>query len=811
MLDWETSQLEQDRNEALNFLNQREEEQRAKLIPEINSLTEFIEEVNKETQDCEDKILKEEKIAEDQETAIEQLTSDIEKLKQDQQDKTLEINKARSEPLRFAKNADILDKAIVGMEGDLGRVQADLESVNGQISKMCSERSKLEEELQSLQTEIENCNSENEKLSNEKDRINREKLMVSNSKKELGDQNNELATESEQLKRALKRESDNSQELTKVLYELKKDYKHIDQYARQISSQLKDIESQVKEAEEKRESLLHDQNRQKDIIEKLEEEKDILEKASKDKTEFENEKESILRDTVEEIKKTEKKAQNKRTKEGKLLKEMEWLSLKREYMARKASQNITQAKETEEELKINELMLIDLKKKKQETDFKLKSYIAMYDEVKNARNKYVKLIQNSSQELAETKERIKILQNEVEILRNESSEKDSKLKEEKHKTQINLNKRDNIRSEINKIDYTVKQKESYVTQQVNEINKLNVIISTLEKEMIEIKQKYEVVCESRNYTGIQLIDRNDELCILYEKANIQETIQSKGENHIRQKEDEIRMLNIELAEVTRQIEVVRKQIPDVPKYASQVTSLKEELDNMKAQEKALASELEDPSNSKRFRELPGEDPDEEALEAKIQVLEERLNNKKEQLLEKELVLEEITALADKLRTEALTGRQSTLELAEKVNSFQARIKNLTRKMMATVSELSMFQATASKLQQEKENLEETVDSAQERVKSGKPPTETCEVELERMQAHQRIREEQKQTRLEQEEEERALIEGIQSTAKPRISSYIPDDGMGLPKYYGANAPFHPTPLGSTMRHIKKPQPKTIEI
>lgn len=31
----------------------------------------------------------------------------------------------------------------------------------------------------------------------------------------------------------------------------------------------------------------------------------------------------------------------------------------------------------------------------------------------------------------------------------------------------------------------------------------------------------QVVIESRNYTGVMLIDRNDELCILYEKSNIQ--------------------------------------------------------------------------------------------------------------------------------------------------------------------------------------------------------------------------------------------------------------------------------------------------
>lgn len=32
----------------------------------------------------------------------------------------------------------------------------------------------------------------------------------------------------------------------------------------------------------------------------------------------------------------------------------------------------------------------------------------------------------------------------------------------------------------------------------------------------------QVVIESRNFTGIMLIDRNDELCILYEKSNIQD-------------------------------------------------------------------------------------------------------------------------------------------------------------------------------------------------------------------------------------------------------------------------------------------------
>lgn len=157
------------------------------------------------------------------------------------------------------------------------------------------------------------------------------------------------------------------------------------------------------------------------------------------------------------------------------------------------------------------------------------------------------------------------------------------------------------------------------------------------------------------------------------------------------------MIKIEISELKRKIDVARKQIVVVPTLADKVLQLKNELDLEKRRELSLAEELENPENLQRWRELKGEDPDQEALDAKIHVLEERLNNKKEQLLEKELILDEITNLSEKLRKQALEGRLTTLELSEKVNEFQAKLKDLTRKMMATISELSMFQATAIKL------------------------------------------------------------------------------------------------------------------
>ena len=74
----------------------------------------------------------------------------------------------------------------------------------------------------------------------------------------------------------------------------------------------------------------------------------------------------------------------------------------------------------------------------------------LYDEAKNSRNQFVTRIQNCSQDLAEMKERIKILQNEVEILRNESAEKDRLLLRVRHDVATEVTNRDRHRKELNK-------------------------------------------------------------------------------------------------------------------------------------------------------------------------------------------------------------------------------------------------------------------------------------------------------------------------------------------------------------------------
>lgn len=236
-------------------------------------------------------------------------------------------------------------------------------------------------------------------------------------------------------------------------------------------------------------------------------------------------------------------------------------------------------------------------------------------------------------------------------------------------------------------------KQSTVEQQIQEIDKLNVVINALEKEMLELKGKYDRAIEDRNVTGVQLIDRNDELCILYERSNQQLLALKTGELLLMKKTEEFRFLRLQTEELRRQYAAARRRLPEAELSRNKMEVLEAQLVAERRKTESCSALLEDPNNIERWRPLEGEDPSFEQLAFKIKTLESRLDGKREQLLEKELVLEEITTLTNRLRVQAVAKRDSAKSLVEKLNDFQGKIRETTKKMLASVSELSMYQVS----------------------------------------------------------------------------------------------------------------------
>jgi len=486
------------------------------------------------------------------------------------------------------------------------------------------------------------------------------------------------------------------------------------------------------------------------------------------------------------------------------------LGSQRDRLTLSIAQKMEKVKEVEQSARIKDLEVSELKKIRKDIVRRTRDYEKLYDLVKNQRNKFVNLIQSANQSTTEMKDKSKILNNELEILHSEVHSKDKLLGQSRSQHSSAVSERDQLRIELGRLGTTFRGKQDVVDEQIAEVDKLNAIISQMEKAMLRLRKQYEVVIEARNYTGLMLIDRNDELCIMYEKTSVHDQVIKAGMLELSMRDDEARVLRLETMELERSCKATMKLVPQVPLLDEDVARLQKALLVTRREAEALSAALENPSNHSRWRMLDGKIPDKEELEAKVQQLDERLNDKKEALLEKQLILDEITSLSDKLRAQASEGRGETLELAQRVNEYQGRLRAVTRRVMATVSELSMYQANSLKLGAEKADLEAEVENAHARVDAGLPPTEDAEREWYRMERSRM----QLSEALSERAEERALLDSkvsdVQTTAEPRPNAYIPES-LGIPKPYGGFAPFKPTDAGATMRHIRKPEIKEIVI
>jgi len=495
------------------------------------------------------------------------------------------------------------------------------------------------------------------------------------------------------------------------------------------------------------------------------------------------------------------------------------LASSRDRLGRQLGAKLFEVKETYEQVHIKDLVVKDLKKQRRLVLARVKEFEQLFDLVKNQRNKFVNLIQAAKQSMAEMKEKLRVLDNEVDILRVESTERTKSLQRREHENQLARVQRDGVRNELTRAVREFQKRQSVVDQQINEIDRLNGTINRAEREMLRLKKQYETMVEARNYTGLLLVDRNDELCILYEKRNVQNEALVRGEMELKDREDEIRMLKIHLQEARRSLEASRKKSPMVPMYDKEIATLKAQLDYARKKSAQLTATLEDPSNEERFRLLDNVIPDKDEINAKLVQVERRLNDKKEQLLEKELVSQEIAKLCGELQKQAIEGRDESLGLAKKANHYQRELRAVNRSLMAVMSELSMYQASALKLEADKKGIEELVEEAKRRwFTLGMAPTEDAEREWYRIQREKEVRKEMKEREERERKEQELEALGLITTAEQRPNAYVvlEEAAAGGPIKPFANnfAPFKtPTELAkvAVARHIKQPQPREIVL
>ncbi|XP_077194180.1 coiled-coil domain-containing protein 146 isoform X2 [Paroedura picta] len=426
------------------------------------------------------------------------------------------------------------------------------------------------------------------------------------------------------------------------------------------------------------------------------------------------------------------------------------------------------------EIKTKDFEIREYKKKQKEIQRQMKEFAKMYDVIRHERNKLVNLVHTAHQKTAEMKERLKMLDNEREILRNNAVIKERKL----HKCQLkhinNIAVKDSIQSDVCKIFAMLQEMKEKREQQLMDVERLTNTLTRVEDEMVQLWKKYERAVQRRNESGVMLIEREEEVCIFYEKINIQEMMCRDGDIEINVMDEKIRFLRLKQTEKKRQIELFLKTLPMKKGLDADLVVLQIQFSQCKDRIKSLEKLFTDPKSHNRTRALPGKDPSLPELFKKIDELEIQLAQKEEKLLEKDFIFEQVSQLTEKISIKVENGKEDTLLLAKKMNKLQEKIKAATHKMMGLIAELSMNQAVAIKLQQEMRDKEQFLMSITSRLQKGLPPP--LEVErgwlkvLRDEGIYKAAAEARAQTSCEVHEAERALKELFDWTKTTRLAA-----------------------------------------
>ncbi|XP_064815560.1 coiled-coil domain-containing protein 146 [Oncorhynchus masou masou] len=214
-----------------------------------------------------------------------------------------------------------------------------------------------------------------------------------------------------------------------------------------------------------------------------------------------------------------------------------------------------------QELRGKSLVIHELKKQNQEVQSRLGVFAKLYDNIKGDRNKCMNLIQMASQRTAEMREKFKILDNEIEILRTNAINKEKLLQKSRLKHFHSHTIRDSLRNDISKVTLVLHEMRQKREEQKLNLGRLTHMINYHEQNLLQMRKSHDNAVQSRNDRGVQLLEREEEMCIFYEKVNVQEGLIRDGNIEMQALEEETRCLQMITKEEGRQTALSRKLVP----------------------------------------------------------------------------------------------------------------------------------------------------------------------------------------------------------------------------------------------------------
>ncbi|KAM6265398.1 cilia- and flagella-associated protein 58 [Porphyrio hochstetteri] len=613
-----------------------------------------------------------------------------------------EILLHQNEASREARKKEKMEKELKNLLAEMDNKQAEIKSLQQLIQRNKEEQLKMEQQLKEQKIlnektgkELEQFQMRNNKLMQESEQHS---VMFEELMKDIQQKTAELKAKEDEVTQMhleiskLNKVRDALQNKLRVAEEQKVDAGHErNTLKNQISGLERELETAKKQAEI-----------DKKAIDELMRERDVLSKNSIKATSATQKQINLVKLHEQSKKNLESEIQNYKNEAQKQRKIIYQLEKERDCFINETSELKQKILQHLKDIEVREMQICDFEKKIEESAITLKQQQNSCEAMRTERNLYSKNLIEAKNEIAEMKKRLKTLTHQVDRLKEVIAEKEADLVKAHLEHQQTEKDKELLKAELLNMKKEALETKNFIENQELEERKLLKIIGEADAERLKQKQEFDQVINERDILGCQLVRRNDEVALLYEKIKIQQSILNKGETQYRQRMEDIRLLKLEIKKLRREKGILGKSVANVEELRQEVNHMQKELLREQARCKILEEELENPLNVHRWRKLEASDPSTYELIQKIQRLQKQLISKTGEVIEKELLLQEKEKLYVELKH--ILARKPGPEAAKQLQLYRHTLREKTKQLKVLSSELSMCESQSQEYKHEIERL-----------------------------------------------------------------------------------------------------------
>ena len=686
---------------------------------------------------------------------IETLNTEIQNLTKVIEEKTLGAEDTNINELR--KIRDELTQQRDNLQLEVSDLKTKYEANETQVNNLSKDKSELEKEISDLKQEAQSRNNEMNREMRRKERAERElkqlKADISAKEQELSEQSaakTKLSDTIDKLEKTLREQRDLGTSLETELEsvndkfsKLQQDHENQMSLYQQLEMELSRKTNELTEKEDVEIQIRAEVSKQSKDIESLQKKISGLEVVKK---ELERDKEKLKTDAVEKNKeiesfkhqslvdkknlsllanekesvelKLERSAQNTKNDTVKLKNiegakgDLQTQLLQVEEQLDKQRRSISRLEEERDrymtegadmahkieslldEVKNSETIIQNNKKQIEEYKSELKKQQNLYHSVRNDRSQLTRAVTESHDEIADLKEKMKVLTHQFDQLKEEIIAKEMDLvKESQEKAKI-LKDKDGLMKEIEKVKTEANLSDKNKIASEKEVQKLMDRERRLENEMNSKKVEIEKTVSRTEVLNTKLAQKKQEIEVLERKVDVQQKVIERGEVNFNERMEDCRLLKLEIKRLKEDNNFLESDTKNLTALKKEVLKLERELMQQKSRNKVLQTELENPLNVHRWRRLEGKDPETLELIQKINHLQKRLIAKQEDLIDKDMKIEEIQKLYNEAKIQI--ARQPKYDIHDEIRNLRDEIKRKNDKIIVLSTESNVYQVETNK-------------------------------------------------------------------------------------------------------------------